>query len=82
MLSRPGLLLEAAVVGGTFSVIAWLVSSNFKSPLVEHFVAGAIMHISLEAMGIHHKFARTLIAWEDSQAPTFKTTNSNNSPLQ
>lgn len=64
---RPQAIAEAAIVGGVLAVIAWMISSKFKSPLVSHFVAGALMHISFELMGVHHHFARSVVAYEDSQ---------------
>ena len=64
---RPQALTEAAVVGGVLAVIAWAISSQFTSPIASHFVAGAIMHLSFEFMGIHHHFAHLVVRYEKAQ---------------
>jgi hypothetical protein len=53
---HPKALTEAALVGGILAVFAWGISSQFKSPILEHFIAGALMHLTLELTGIHHHF--------------------------
>lgn len=67
---RIAALGEAIIVGGAASVIGWIAAKQFKSPMLEHFIAGATIHLIFEITGIHRRFAKNLIAQENQNILT------------